>query len=813
LAVTDKRDGVANKCPKCHFDNPSDTKFCGSCATPLHPTEIGEIGGHQPDSPESGVVPPDLKTQTLQLPVKELTTGSTFAGRYQIIEELGKGGMGKVYKVFDTDIREKVALKLLKPEIASDKETIERFSNELKYARKISHRNVCRMYDLGKAEGTYFITMEYVAGEDLRSFIRRSRQLTVGTATAIAKQVCEGLAEAHRLGVVHRDLKPGNIMIDKDGDAHIMDFGIAKSLQGKGITGAGVMIGTPEYMSPEQVEGKEADPRSDIYSLGVCLYEMIAGRVPFEGETPLSVAVKHKSEIPRDPEEFNPQISEDLSRLILKCLAKDREKRYQTAEELQAELSRVGTSRKEEIGRRKGEKSIAVLAFTDLSAKKDQEFFCDGIAEEIISSLARIRSLRVVARTSAFSFKGKDMDVREIGQKLNVETVLEGSVRKAEKKLRITADLINVADGFHLWSERYDCELDDIFAVQDNVTRAIIEKLKIEFLEVNKAGLARPQTKDMDAYDLYLRGRYFWNQRTEEGLAKAIHCFERAIKIDPGYALAHAGLAESYVLLCWYSSLPPHQVYPKAKASALTALDSDPNLAEAHAALGYYFMHYDRDWLAAEKEFKRAIESNRGYAFARQGYFQYLAAQERMDEALSEVKKAVEIDPLSLGTNSGLALGFYFSRQYDRAIEQSRKTLELNPDMIWAQYVLGVSFIKDSKPAKTIEEFQKSASFSDLHPLTAAVLGAAYARQGEADKMEEILSHLLERARHGYIMPFYIAIVYLGLGQNDKTFEWLEKACEERNFWLIFLKADPMYDSVRSDRRFLDLLRKMNLNQ
>ncbi|NOR11621.1 MAG: protein kinase, partial [Candidatus Aminicenantes bacterium] len=498
------------KCQKCQHTNPPDTIYCGKCATPLESKDGVSLS----------------QTHTLQIPTKALLRGSTFANRYDVLEELGRGGMGRVYKVFDKRIREEIALKLLRSDIADDPQVVERFSNELKFARKIVHKNVGRMYDLGEEEGILYITMEFVPGEDLKAFIKRASQLSIGKSIAIVEQVCEGLVEAHKLGVVHRDLKPQNIMIDKAGNAHIMDFGIARSLNAEGITDAGVIIGTPEYMSPEQVGGEDVDQRSDLYSLGIILYEMVSGRVPFQSDSAFAVGMKHKSEKPQAPQTIDPQIPDNLNRMILKCLEKEKERRFQTAEEILSELKLIKesiTTTREISGELKTitapraqeaeEKSIAVLPFVDLSPQKDQEYFCDGLSEELINSLTHISELRVPARSSSFSFKRKDIDIREVGKALNVQTVLEGSVRKAGNRLRITAQLINVADGYHMWSERYDRDMDDIFAIQDEISLAIVDNLKVKLLKGEKTKIVKRHTVNEEAYNLYLKGRYFWNRR------------------------------------------------------------------------------------------------------------------------------------------------------------------------------------------------------------------------------------------------------------------------------------------------------------
>jgi len=790
------------KCPKCQTGNPSDSKYCKECAAPLP-------------------LPADIEvTETMETPKEELTTGSTFAGRYQIIEELGKGGMGKVYKVHDTKIKEKIALKLIKPEIAKDKKTIERFSNELRLTRKIRHKNICQMFDLGEERGTHFITMEFVPGQDLKGLIRQTGQLAVGTSISIAKQICDGLTAAHKLGVIHRDLKPSNIMIDKEGNVQIMDFGIARSLEAKGITGAGVMIGTPEYMSPEQVEGKEVDQRSDIYSLGVILYEMVAGRVPFGGDTPFTIGMKHKSEIPKDPKELNAQIPVDFSYVILRCMEKGKEGRYHSAGELLAELEkieketskRILIEKKPETEELKWQNSIAVLPFVDLSPEKDQEYFCDGMAEELINALTKIEKLQVASRTSSFQFKEKGCDIHEVGRKLKVKTVLEGSIRKAGDRMRITAQLVNVDDGYHLWSEKYDRKMEDIFAIQDEISLAIIDKLKLKLLKEEKETFIKRYTDDLEAYDLYLKGRYFWNRRYEGGLQKGLEYFNQTIKKDPSYAPAYAGIADSLSILGLFGWLPPKEAFPKAKAAALKAIEIDDMLAEAYTSLGWINMLYDWDWSEAEKNLKRGIEIDPNYAIGQLWYALYLLYMGRFEEATSTIMKALEIDSLSLLINVNLGCTLYFKRQYDEAIEQCLKTLEMDPNYLLSYWFLGAGYGGKGMWKETISAMEKAVALSEESPFFIGYLGWAYAKSGQKDKARRALNQLEKLSKEKYISPYYRAMIYFGLGEKARLFEYLEKAYEVREPILVpTIKGAPFFDSVRSEPKFKALLKKMGL--
>jgi serine/threonine-protein kinase len=768
--------------------------------------------------------------------------------------------MGRVYKAHDSEIKEKVALKLLKPEIASDEKTIERFRNEIRLARKIAHRNVCRMFDLGEDRGTRFITMEYVDGEDLKSTIRRIGRLPVGKSIAIARQICEGLEEAHRLGVVHRDLKPGNIMLDKEGNARIMDFGIARLLKTKGITGAGMMIGTPEYMSPEQVDGKETDPRSDIYSLGVILFEMVTGQMLFEGDSPFTVGMKHKGEEPKDPKDLNAQIPDDLSTLILKCLEKDREERYSDAGELRSELENlekgvpttektvtpIKTITSKEItvtfGLKKlafpvallilvasavviwltffkekpvspptGKPSVAVLPFDDMSLDKDQEAFCLGLAESLIKALTKIENLRVPARTSSFSFKGKQKNIQEIGEELKVKTILEGSVYKDENKIRITAQLSNVADESTLWSEVYDEELKDVFNIQDKIALAIADELKLELLGTEREQLQKRYTENVEAFNHYTQGLFYWNKRTAEALYTAIDQFQRAVGKDPEYALAFVGLADCYNLLSLYGYVRSNETFPKAKKAALRAIELDDTLGEAHNSLAYAMSRYDWDQVAAEVEFKRAIALNPNYATAHFWYTENLMIQGRFDEAIHEMNLALELDPISLIINSSLSMLYFYKGEPEKALQQARKTIEMDPSFAHARLMAsGIHALLKNFP-ESVEEGKKSVELSGRSPFYLSWLGWAYAVAGMEENARKILEELSEISETRYVSAFWIAMIYAGLNEKDRAFEWLEKAYEEHYEVLAFINIIPFFDPLREDPRFAELLKKVGL--
>jgi serine/threonine protein kinase len=824
------------KCPKCHFDNPQDTSYCGRCGTKFDST------------PQISV------TRTLDTTVDELARGVVFAGRYEIIEELGTGGMGKVYRAFDKKIGEEVAIKLLKPEIAAEKRTVERFRNEIKTARKIRHKNVCGMYDLQEEGKTLFITMEYVRGGDLKSVIRRMEKLTIGKTISIAHQIAEGLGEAHKLGIIHRDLKPHNIMIDKEGNAKIMDFGIARSLEAKGVTGEGVIVGTPEYMSPEQVEGKEVDQRSDIYSLGIILFEMLTGRVPFEGETPFSIANKQKSEPPPDPRKLNPQIPAELDRVILRSLEKAKEKRYQTTGEFLADLvaveealptaervSKTKTSREitvkftpkmffvpglvflvlvaagiilwRVIHPNKGasgvstpnQPTLAVLPFTDLSPAKDQASWCEGIAETLHDSLANVRSLQVRGKYSSFLFKSQD-DPREVGRKLNAQKLLTGTLQKVGNRLRVNVQLLNAADGTPIWSEKFDGKEEDIFDIQDKIAAVAISRMQIGLLEKEKAGLEKRYTRNKEAYSLYLKANHIARPGGSDDIKKCIPVYLEATEKDPDFVLPYIRLASAYGLLYLSTAgmMPRDEAYAKTKEALRKAFALDSENGEAYAVRAGLKYSFENDMAGAELDYQRALQISPWSPFVLAQHDSFLRSKGRLEEALSEVKLLIEIDPQDPTNYFYLGTHLYWLRRYNDSIIAYNKALELDPNH---ELTLGWSmlcFLARGENDKALEMAKRTIPIDRTDYIY--ILGVIEAVKGNKVEAEKHFESLTPGVGCGG--PMFAAIFYAAMGNRDRALENLTRLYNDDRASLSFAFLTHFFDKYRADREFVDLLKK-----
>jgi serine/threonine-protein kinase len=732
---------------------------------------------------------------------------------YKILEKLGEGGMGVVYKAQDTKLDRIVALKFLPKHLLCDESAKTRFVHEAKAASALNHTNITTIHEIDEVEGECFICMEYVEGKSIKELIKQ-KMFSIEEILNISIQIAEGLNVAHKKGIVHRDIKSDNIMLTDEGLVKIMDFGLAKLKGVSKLTKTGTTLGTMQYMSPEQVQGIEVDQRSDIFSFGVVLYEMITGQLPFKDEHEAAIIYSIINETPEPLARYKANVPDGLQRIVDKAMEKNRDLRFQHVDDLRTDLLKI----KRELetssvlpSAKKPQPSIAVLPFTNLSADKEQEYFCDGMAEEIINALSQVEDLRVVARTSAFSFRGKEIDIREIGKKLNVQALLEGSVRKAGNRVRITAQLINVVDGYHLWSERFDRDLADVFAIQDEISLAIVDKLKVKLLGDEKEKMLKRYTQNLEAYDLYLKGRYHWNRRTPEALKKAMAHFEQVIQKDPEYALAYAGLADCYSMLAQVYVLPPKEAFPKAKALASRALEIDETLAEAHTSLAFMLSCFDWDWAGAEREFRRAIELNPNYATAHQWFAMGLLVElGRTSEAIEEIHKALELDPLSLIINTSAGFVYLNAGREDKAVEQAEKILDMDPTFIGAYLILVDVNERRRKYDEAVEEGLKGYSFVGfLSQHEVVSLREAYASSGWTGYLRRLVEIMQSKAEQGQVLYYMIASLYAGLDETEKAIECLEKAYEEHDFNLSGLLVDDDFEKLRSNPRFAQLIKKM----
>jgi serine/threonine protein kinase/Tfp pilus assembly protein PilF len=798
--------------------------------------------------------------------------------RYEIRSKLGAGGMGEVYLAWDEQLERTVALKILFETIASDHQRMSRFIREARAASALNHPNILTIYEIGETDGTHFIATEFIDGVNLRERVRGAH-VGAGEALEVAIQAASALAAAHAAGIVHRDIKPDNIMLRRDGYVKVLDFGLAKLAERDDESQAspdsaaatifntdpGTVMGTAQYMSPEQARGLDVDARTDVWSLGCVLYELLTGRAPFAGRSAADLFVQILEKEPPPLELTAAGGASELAWMIQKSLRKKREDRYQSATEMLSDLQRLKRwiefeteleftvksseripvavesklydsqqktkelsikettreasptpakaktqpPRTRRMPRKKSINFIAVLPLDNTTADPHTEYLSDGITESIINSLSQLPGLRVMARSTVFRYKGRDVDPLEIGNELGVHAIVMGRVLQRGDKLNIQAELVDARDGSQLWGEQYNRDFSDLISVQEEISREITEKLRLRLSAEDKRRLAKRYTENTDAYQLYLRGRFYWNKRTADGFKRGMDYFQQAIETDPSYALAYAGLADCYNLLSIFSVLPPGEAIPKARATVLKALEIDDALPEAHASLAHIGM-FDWNWQEAEREYRRAIELNPNFAMAHHWYAIYLMAMGRFPESLRELQLAAELDPLSLIISTSIGWHHYLVRDFDRAIEQINRTLEMDSNFYSARHVLGRAYEKKRMYEEALTEFQKASALYDQNTTILAEFGYTYAVSGQTEEARRVLKELMEPSKK-YVSSFDIATIHTGLGEREEAFYWLEKAYEEHSGLLVYLKVDPIFDPIRPDPRFASLVRRIGL--
>ncbi|OFW59529.1 MAG: hypothetical protein A2Y75_10160 [Candidatus Solincola sediminis] len=828
---------MAVKCPKCHFENAADTRFCGNCAAPL--AEDDRL--------------PDSLTKTLTTPIPIISKDTLIAGKYRVLDEIGQGGMGVVYMAEDIKLKRSVALKFLPQHLMHSPELKERFLVEAQAAAALSHANICVIHEVGEEEDRSFIAMEFVEGETLRDKTKKG-PLATEEAVAIAVQVAAGLGEAHRKGIIHRDIKSANIMVTDKGQAKVMDFGLAKLRGGTSLTKSQTTLGTVAYMSPEQARGDELDQRTDTWSLGVVLYEMLTGELPFKGDHDQIVihSILHRE--PKPLSKMRPGLPSGLEEIVLQALAKVSGERYQTMDEFQGDLEAVAEGLKPlkarpakrkifgirkiyayaglglvvvlfalnvgglrnrllgRAGRTERAVKMAVLPFVNLSGDPEQEYLSDGLTQEMIAQLGRLhpQTLSVIARTSVMRYKKTETPIDRIGRELGVEYVLEGSAQREAGRVRIAAELIQVRGQTQLWADTYERDMSGILALQSEVAGKVASALALKLLPAEKARLANVKTVHPEAYEAYIKGLQHWYKLTPAGLDASQQYFELALEKDPDYALPYAGIALLWAGRQQFGLTPPSEATPKAKAAALRAVSLDDSAAVAHYALAVVKAWSDWDWAGAESEFKRAIELDPSFPDARIYYAHLLNNLQRPEEAVAQGERSLELDPLNSLFRGLFAAVLLYARRYDDAIAQGGDALRSAPDdplahnLLWFAYFLKGMHKEGLAAAKV---YLKGV-YAD--PDVEKALDGVYAQDGYRNAMRAAAEALTAHFHKSYASPLDIAYLYVGAGERDRVLEWLEKGYELRDPNTPYIGM-PYFDSLRSDPRFQDLLRRMKL--